>query len=920
MKHRLVVAAGLFCLLLSATPAGFAEGTDQDKSPLSTEEWQLYRLLSSRIKESYVEEVDDKRLFNACLSGMGRLDPHSEYLDAEAFQAMKSNPDVAAVGLELQIKNHRAVVVSVIEDTPAAQAGIRAGDSILKIDGKIIYDVPLTQVVNQLRGKPDTTLRLTVGRDGTAEPLTFDLTRKHVTTQTVKSSMLEPGYGYVRITAFHDNTIEKFVEAIQALDKQNGGEPKGLVLDLRNNPGGLFKKALALAGVFLPEDATLVAVKGRTKEATHDYKNRPDIFDLNLSRVDYQALEHLPFWVKQVPLVALVNGQSAAGVEIIVGALQDYRRALVVGTPTFGKDSIQTIIPISLRDDAALKLTTGRWQTPNGRSSAPAGIAPDIVVAASAKDAVEKADPALDRALVSLKSRYAKDTQPEPSAADKSAIDTLRKAAFAANDAHQTANAIELWSQLLNVQPDDAQALRLRGVLYSEEGKRDLATADQLRAVELEPESPNTWNSRCWSKIVLGDFADAQADCKKAGLLDRAHLPATVNMGHTWLLRGDKDQAWKLYEPAQYLIESKEDLADILADFDLFKKRGWQPELSQAGQDWFAKQGKAWLARRAPADELIPKIRAAVAAKDAETELKLRIERFDQLEKLFPSSYPLVAFSANALADTYIQSKQPDKAVPLYLRIMNYLAELDGNPPRGLITVINKIIDALDDKTYTGKDTLRAWDQMYDVVKRHWGRDSPFTQSVVRRLAAASVEEKPSLALSLAKDALAYQEQHDAPVEKQVNTIYTILSALGKQDKFEECIPYLEKILALLNQHKEENLKSIIDASESLGDVHSSMSHTDQALSYYKQVLEMRRSLDSNLANSGYIKSLGKIARALTRAERLNEATPYLEEALSLAEKLSGKDGVITQQIAKYFDKHKLRLEKRDKPEVGKAP
>lgn len=918
MKHyRSFVAAVFFYVLTSASSAVFAEVADKDKLPLSAEEWQQYRELSKRIKENYVDPVDDKRLFNACLSGMGRLDPHSEYLDAEATQNLSGGSGSAGVGLELQIKNSRATVVSVIEGSPAAQTGIRPGDCLFKIDNEIVAGLPLDKVVHQLRGEPGSALRLTVLRDGSPEPLSFDLTRKNITVQIVKSRLLEPGYGYIRITAFHLGTIDKFVAAMQSLDKQSSGELKGLVLDLRNNPGGLFDKALALAGAFLPHNAELVSIKGRAKDMTHTYTNNFNDNNNYLNLKDFQSLQKLPLGVRRVPLVVLVNNQSAAGVEIVVGALQDYRRALILGTPTFGKDSIQTLMALS--DKTALKLTTARWQTPNGRSSAPAGIAPDIFVAATSKDALQESDPALERALASLKSRYAADTQPEPSSEQQAASETLRKEAIAAGDAHNTAKAIELWSRLLKDRPDDAQALRLRGARYAEEGKRGLASADHLRAVELEPESASTWSAGCWSKILLGDFTDAQPDCKKAVALNPGNLSAVANLGHTWLLQGDKDKAWSRYEAALLLIESKEDLDDILADFDLFKKRGWQPELSQTGDDWFAEQGKAWLARRASADKLLFQAHAAEAAKDIETELKLRIKRLDELEKLLPATHPSVIFAAKALADTHMQVKQPDKAVPLYLRVMNYLNDLDGNPPRGLITTINKITEALNAKEYTGKAT-RVLEKMLDVMKGRWGTDNQNTQSLIRRLATEYIEENPSRALELSRNALAYQELLDAPVEKRLGTMSTILRVLGKLNLNAEGIYYLEKMLALLNQHQAENPKAIIAMTESLADAHALIDHPDQSLAYYKQVLEMRRGVESNVANYGYISTLSKTGRMLSHFGRLEAATPYLEEALHLAETLFGKDSPTPRQMAKSLEEHKLKLEKGGKPEADKAP
>jgi len=725
--------------------------------------------------------------------------------------------------------------------------------------------------------------------------------------------MLKPGYAYVKISAFHNDTIEKFVEAMQALDKS--GEMRGLVLDLRGNPGGLLDKSLALAAAFLPPDALLVSMHGRAEYMKRTYKNNDDVLSLK----DFRSLQQLPFWVKQIPLVLLVNDWSAAGPEIVTGALQDYRRALIIGMPTFGKDSTQTILPLSEQNNkvaTALKLTTARWQTPLGRSSAPAGIAPDILIANEAPDSLQ--DKALERALVSLKSRYVASTQPELSSDQQSAIASLRKEAFAAIDAHKTDKAIELWSRLLQVLPDDAQALSQRGVLYAEQGKRELAFADLLHAVELNPNAASTWSATCWGKILLGDSADAEPDCMKAIALDPGDLGATVNLGHTWLLRGDKERAWAGYEKALPLVATREELADILNDFDSFKKRGWQNKLSQDAHDWFAKQSKTWLARRAPVDQLFTSALAARANKDTATELKLRIERLGELEKLLSPSHPSVIFAANALADNYMQGKQPAQAVPLYLRVMNYLDGLDGNPPSGLVVTIEKLVEALSADEYTGKDTLPALEQAFEVMKRHWGMDNQHTQSLMRRLAAESIDTKPLRAVQLGKLALTYQEAHEAPAEKKLTTIRTILKALQKQELHGESIPYLEKLLALLNQDKEKNLKSIIVVTESLAGTEGLIGHPDQALTYFKRTLEMERS--AGALNYEYISTLSKTGGMLSHFKHLKEATPYLEEAARVAEQLYGKDAPATVVMTRNLAEHKLKIEKRDQPEAGKKP
>ena len=594
MRHRRsVIRVVLLCALSGTAPVAFAEDAALNQSPLTAAEWQQYRELSNRIKEEYVDPVDDKRLFNACLSGMSHLDPHSDYLDADALKAMTAGSGIAGIGLELQIKNNRATVISAIEDSPAAKAGIRRGDTLFKIDGDLVVGLPLDKVVQQLRGAADSKIKLTVGREGTPEPLNLDLSRKVITVTTVKSRMLEPGYAYVKISAFHDETIQKFVETMQALDKP--GEMKGLVLDLRSNPGGLLDKSLALAAAFLPPDALLVTMHGRAEYMKRTYKNNDDVLSLK----DFRSLQQLPFWVKQIPLVVLVNDWSAAGPEIVTGALQDYRRALIIGMPTFGKDTTQTILPLSEKNnkvETALKLTTARWQTPYGRSSAPAGIAPDILIANEAADSLQ--DKALDRALAALKRGQSPAIDPAIDQAlvgqlldawNASTIEPLRKEAFAASEAHQTDKAIELWGKLLDGKPGDVQALNQRGVLYAEQGKREPALADHIRAIELEPNISSVWSTRCWSRILLGDFADGEADCRKSLALDPGNLAAAVNLGHSWLLRGEKDHAWAEYEKALPLVATKEELADI-RDRLRFVQKAWLADQAVPGRSRLVRQ------------------------------------------------------------------------------------------------------------------------------------------------------------------------------------------------------------------------------------------------------------------------------------------------------------------------------------------
>jgi carboxyl-terminal processing protease len=266
-------------------------------------------------------------------------------------------------------------IVSPIEDTPAYRAGIKAGDYIVKIDDLQVQGISLNDAVSKMRGKAGTSVTLTLLRKGEGKPIVVTLKRAIIKTQSVKSKLAEPGYGYIRVTQFQEHTTENLALAIEALYKENKAPLKGLVLDLRNDPGGLLDGAVGVSAAFLPKDALVVYTEGRTADAKIKLTASSQFYQRESGK-DY--FKNTPKDVKNVPLVVLVNGGSASASEIVAGALQDHKRALVVGTQSFGKGSVQTILPIDAK--SALKLTTARYFTPNGRSIQAKGITPDIVV------------------------------------------------------------------------------------------------------------------------------------------------------------------------------------------------------------------------------------------------------------------------------------------------------------------------------------------------------------------------------------------------------------------------------------------------------------------------------------------------------------------------------------------------------------
>ncbi|WP_313055045.1 S41 family peptidase [Pseudomonas lopnurensis] len=345
---------------LEAAPAEL--GAPGGKAPLPLEELRTFAEVLDRIKAAYVEPVDDKTLLENAIKGMlSNLDPHSAYLEPDAFAELQESTsgEFGGLGIEVGVEDGFIKVVSPIDDTPASKAGIEAGDLIVKIDGQPSKGMSMMDAVTKMRGKPGSDITLTLVREG-GQPFDVKLTRAVIKVRSVRSQMLEPGYGYLRITQFQVNSGEEVGKALARLKKDNGGQKlNGLVLDLRNNPGGVLQAAVEISDHFLSK-GLIVYTKGRI--ANSELRFNADPADAS----------------EGVPLVVLINGGSASASEIVAGALQDHKRAVVMGTDSFGKGSVQTVLP--LNNDRALKLTTALYYTPNGRSIQAQGIEPDIKV------------------------------------------------------------------------------------------------------------------------------------------------------------------------------------------------------------------------------------------------------------------------------------------------------------------------------------------------------------------------------------------------------------------------------------------------------------------------------------------------------------------------------------------------------------
>ena len=376
-RYILVLILGMFvgaAIILDMGVLAEREGSKDTLAPLPLDELRTFTEVFSRIKADYVEPVSDKKLLEDAVQGMlAGLDPHSAYLDANSFKDMRVETEgkFGGLGIEVTMENGFVKVVSPIEDTPAARAGIKPGDLVIRLDEKAVKGLTLTEAVRLMRGKPGTDITLTIVREGVSKPLKITLTRSVIKIQSVKSRLLEPGFGYVRITQFQSGTEKGLAEVVRKLETENKGALRGVILDLRNNPGGVLNAAVGVSDAFL-DKGLIVYTEGRVEDSRMRKSAVPG--DL----------------IKGAPMVVLINGGSASASEIVAGALQDHRRAVIMGTKSFGKGSVQTIVPIS--NGAALKITTARYYTPNGRSIQASGIEPDIITEEARLTKSETAD------------------------------------------------------------------------------------------------------------------------------------------------------------------------------------------------------------------------------------------------------------------------------------------------------------------------------------------------------------------------------------------------------------------------------------------------------------------------------------------------------------------------------------------------
>jgi carboxyl-terminal processing protease len=347
-------------------------------APLPLEELQQLAAVFGMIKSDYVEPVDEKKLITDAISGMvSGLDPHSQYFDKKTFKEFREGTTgkFVGVGIEIGMEDGLVKVVTPIEGSPAFRAGLKAGDLITRIDDTAVKGLTMDQAVKRMRGEPATKVVLTVFRKSESRSFPVTIVREEIRVQSVRAKVVEPGYAWLRVSQFQDRTIDDFARKVEELYK---AEPnlKGLVLDLRNDPGGLLEGAVALSAAFLPNEVPVVSTNGQINESKATYKAAPEFY---LRRGNGQdPLKRLPGALKSVPMVVLVNEGSASASEIVAGALQDHKRAVLMGAQTFGKGSVQTVRPLT--SETALKITTARYYTPSGRSIQAKGIVPDLWV------------------------------------------------------------------------------------------------------------------------------------------------------------------------------------------------------------------------------------------------------------------------------------------------------------------------------------------------------------------------------------------------------------------------------------------------------------------------------------------------------------------------------------------------------------
>lgn len=447
---KITIASAVIACALTASFASFAEEKEDEKTVKQNSVSDTYKALNlfgdifERTRANYVDEVEDKKLIEYALNGMlSSLDPHSGYMNSEEAESMniQNKGEFGGLGIEVTMDSGVVKVVSPIDDTPAAKAGVQAGDLIVEIDGKQVMGMTLSEAVDKMRGKPGSDILLTIIRKGAKEPLKFKITRDTIKIQSVKSQVFNKNVGYIRITAFNEQTYPGLKKAFKDITKEIKGKPAGYVLDLRNNPGGLLEQAIAVSDAFL-EKGEIVSTRGRNEGDTRRDKATPG--DLSDS----------------LPVVVIINGGSASASEIVSGALQDHKRAIIIGTKSFGKGSVQTLFNVP--DGGMVRLTTARYYTPSGRSIQAKGIEPDIIVEKA--KLVEETSNFSDIHEADLKGALA---NPDDANISKEQLEEYKKKNESKNDEDKTSSADKKEQESAEKLKNDYQLLRAVDLVQS---------------------------------------------------------------------------------------------------------------------------------------------------------------------------------------------------------------------------------------------------------------------------------------------------------------------------------------------------------------------------------------------------------------------------------------------------------------------
>lgn len=377
LKKMALYTLGAFSgVILTLSLQGYANNTKSEALPVQS--LRTMAEVYGQIKANYVENKSDDEILEGAMKGMvNNLDPHSEYLNTKDYKELQeiTSGQFGGLGMEVGVEDGTIKVVAPIEDTPADRAGVKSGDYIVKINDESTRNMSVTEAVKKMRGKPGTSIKLTLARKNHTQPIVVNLKRAIIKVKSVRFKLLEPDYGYIRITQFQEQTVNALADAIKELEKKNHSQPlKGIVLDLRDDPGGLLNSAVGVSAAFLQPGMDIVSTKGRDKKEGMKLKAIPKDYQTNGN----DPLINLPAEIKTIPITILINSGTASASEIVSGALQDHKRAVIIGSQSFGKGSVQTVMPLA--NGSAIKITTALYYTPNDRSIQAQGIVPDIEI------------------------------------------------------------------------------------------------------------------------------------------------------------------------------------------------------------------------------------------------------------------------------------------------------------------------------------------------------------------------------------------------------------------------------------------------------------------------------------------------------------------------------------------------------------